>query len=172
MALDEFVQQTGEKILYRSRPNHAWYLIAGKILIGLVEITALTVILDVMLSGGTRTFLAGHIPDSLANVLVIILFLGLVPLLSTAWVAEDIVRVYVNEYILTDRRLWVKGSPYAWSQGEILLEDIASMTFRRDAVFVRQKSNRKVQVHLISDGKLFVKAYEQFTGKNRKSPVV
>ena len=47
------------------------------------------------------------------------------------------------------------------------LDDIASLTWRRDAIFMKQKSTRKIQVHMFSEGKLFVKAYEQLVGKSK-----
>jgi hypothetical protein len=75
--------------------------------------------------------------------------------------------IFIGEFILTDQHFWVRGSPYAWSQSATALEDIASLTWRRDAIFIRQKSARKIQVHMYSDGKLFVKAYEQFAGKSK-----
>jgi hypothetical protein len=87
------------------------------------------------------------------------------PLLGLAWVVEDLAKVFTGEFILTDRRIWIKGSPYAWSQGETPLDDIAAMAYRHDAVFVRQKSTRKLQVYMFPQGKSFVQAYEQLRGK-------
>jgi hypothetical protein len=82
-------------------------------------------------------------------------------------VAEDLTCTFIGEFILTNQRIWVRGSPYAWSQSATPLEEIASLTWRRDAIFIKQKSTRKTQVHMISDGKLFVKAFEQFVGKSK-----
>ena len=84
---------------------------------------------------------------------------------ALAWVVEDIATTFFGEFILTNQRIWIQGSPYVWSHIEIPLGDIASLIWRRDAIFLRQKSTRKVQVHMFSDGKLFVKAYEQLLGK-------
>jgi hypothetical protein len=86
-----------------------------------------------------------------------------------AWVVEDVACVVIGEFILTNQRIWVRGSPYAWSQSATPLDEIASLTWRRDAIFIRHKSSRKIQVHMFSEGKLFVKAYEQFTGKLKAS---
>jgi alpha-glucosidase (family GH31 glycosyl hydrolase) len=82
-------------------------------------------------------------------------------------VAEDIASTYLGEFILTDQRVWVRGSPYAWNQSDTMLEDIASMTWRRDAIFMRTKSIRGLQVHMFPEGKQIVKTYAQLTGKNK-----
>jgi alpha-glucosidase (family GH31 glycosyl hydrolase) len=96
-----------------------------------------------------------------------ILYLGLVPLTGLAWVAEDLASTYLGEFILTDQRICVRGSPYAWSQSNTKLEDIASMIWRRDTIFIRKKSVRRLQVHVFSEGKQIVRTYEQLTGKNK-----
>jgi hypothetical protein len=35
---------------------------------------------------------------------------------------------FIGEFILTNQRIWVRGSPYAWSQSATPLEEIASLT--------------------------------------------
>ncbi|HEX7541104.1 MAG TPA: hypothetical protein VF352_03155 [Anaerolineales bacterium] len=111
-------------------------------------ITILTFIIFALLAGPTEAAFISFLP---------------------AWVAEDVACTFISGFILTDQRIWIRGSPYAWSQSATPLEDIASLTYRRDAIFIRQKSTRKIQVHMFSDGKLFVKACEQFAGKSKTS---
>ncbi len=41
------------------------------------------------------------------------------------------------------------------------------MAWRRDALFIRQRSTRKVQVHMFGEGKKFAEAYKARTGKNK-----
>jgi hypothetical protein len=165
MAFIPFQPQTGETVLYHSHPRTKWYVIAGKILTGLVEIGFATIALEAILASPLKNLLTRIISAGAVGVLVNVVFWGLVPLLVTAFVVEEITGSFTREFILTDRRFWYKGAPFAWGQGEFPLEEVAAMTFRRDAVFVRRNSNRKIQVYVMPDGKLFVKAYEQFIGK-------
>jgi hypothetical protein len=39
------------------------------------------------------------------------------------------------------------------------------MTPRRDALFIRLKSTKKIQVHVLPDGKQIAKAFAHFSGK-------
>ncbi|MDP2993919.1 MAG: hypothetical protein Q8N46_02225 [Anaerolineales bacterium] len=167
MSIVEFQPQPGESILYRTTPNRKWYVIAWKIGSSVVGITILTFIIFTLLKGPTEAAFISFLPAWAASLLIKSLYLGLFPLAAAAWVAEDVACTFIGEFILTDQRIWVRGSPYAWSQSVTPLEDIVSLTWRRDAIFIKQKSNRKIQVHMISDGKLFVKAYEQFAGKSK-----
>lgn len=167
MSIVEFQPQPGESILYRTTPNRKWYVIAWKIGSSVVGITILTFIIFTLLEGPTEAAFISFLPAWAASLLIKSLYLGLFPLAAAAWVAEDVACTFISEFILTDQRIWVRGSPYAWSQSVTPLEDIASLTWRRDAIFIKQKSNRKIQVHMISDGKLFVKAFEQFIGKSK-----
>ncbi|MBE3038834.1 MAG: hypothetical protein IMZ62_08495 [Chloroflexi bacterium] len=167
MSIVEFQPQPGESILYRTTPNRKWYVIAWKIGSSVVGITILTFIIFTLLTGPTEGVFISFLPAWAASLLIKSLYLGLFPLAAAAWVAEDVACTFISEFILTDQRIWVRGSPYAWSQSVTPLEDIASMTWRRDAIFMKQKSTRKIQVHMFSDGKLFVKAYKHFVGKSR-----
>jgi hypothetical protein len=157
-----FLQQPGETILYKTRPNRKWYAIAWKIIIGLAEILVTTFLFSALLQGVIERFLATILPSPTADLISRLICLGLVPLVVALWVVEDTASIFIAEYILTDRRLWIKGSPYTWSHIETPLDDISSMIFRRDAIFVRQKSSGKIQIHMLSDGKLFVKAFEKY----------
>jgi|GEM_PF-1524774 len=167
MPIVEFHPQPGESILYRITTNRKWYVIAWKISSGVVGIIVLTFIIYGLFAGPTETAFITFLPAWAASLLTRSLYLGPVPLVAVAWVAEEVACTLTGEFILTDQRIWVRGSPYAWSQNAIPLEDIASLTWRRDAIFMKQKSSRKIQVHIFSEGKLFVKAYEQFTGKSK-----
>ena len=162
-----FQLQPGETILYRSGPKRKWYAITWRIISSLLGITFFIFLLYILLSGPLEWVLRGFLPSPTASLLSQILLLGVVPLLVAAWIAEDSLSTFTCELVLTDRRLWVKASPYAWSQTEMPLGDIDSMTFRRDAIFLRQKSTRRMQVHMFPDGRLIVKAYEQFLGRGR-----
>jgi len=132
-----------------------------------VGITILTFITFALFAGPTEGVFISFMPVWAATLLTKSICLGLFPLATTAWVAEDVACTFIGEFILTNQCIWVGGSPYAWSQSATPLEDIASLTWRRDAIFIRQKSTRKIQVHMFSDGKLFLKAYEQSTGKTK-----
>ena len=165
MEIIQFQPRSGESILFRTVPNNTWYIIAWKIGSGIIGITLITFILFSMFGTPTEGAFSSFLPNLAASLLSKILYLGLVPLAGVAWVAEGIASTFTGEFILTDQRIWVRGSPYAWSQSDITLEDILTMTWRRDAVFIRQKSSRKIQVHMFPESKKFVKAYEQFTGK-------
>ncbi len=167
MSIVEFQPQPGESILYRTTSNRKWYVIAWKIGSGVVGIPVLVSIIFSLLSGPTEGAFIYFLPAWAASLLTKSLYLGLFPLAAAAWIAEDVACIFIGEFILTDQRIWVRGSPYAWRQSGTPLEDIASLTWRRDAIFIKQKSTRRIQVHMFSDGKSFVKAYEQFVGKSK-----
>jgi hypothetical protein len=171
MTPSRFELQTGEKVLYQTHPNRKWYALAWKILVGVLEIGLISFVAAALLQEPATGFFTRFLPAPVATLVAQILFLGLVPLLILLWVTEDFASALTGDYVLTDRRIWIKGSPYAWSLGEIPLEDIGKMTSRRDAVFVHTRSDRKLHVLMISDCKLFVEAYNHFIGKeppNRK----
>ena len=167
MDIIQFKPHPNEIILYRVTPNNKWYVIAWKICSGIAVIALLTFILFSLLGNPTQKASSSILPFWLASLLTKILYLGLVPLVGVAWVTEDIASIYIGDFILTDQRIWVRGSPYAWSQSDTALEDIASMTWRRDAIFIHQKSVRGIQVHMFAEGKHIVKAYEQLTKKDK-----
>jgi len=87
----------------------------------------------------------GNIPAlSLADGFSLVLFQGIVPILITAWFAEDTARIFTSELILTSQRIWTKGSPYAWSSAqEIPLTNIKSISARRDAIFIHLKKHQE-----------------------------
>lgn len=161
----QFQLQPGETILYRTTPDHKWYALAWKIAIGIAGVALLTFILYGLLGAPTQNAVLAFLPIWLASLLTKILYLLLVPLAGVAWVITDLASSYTGVFILTDRRIWVRGSPYAWDQSETALEDIASMTWRRDTIFIRRKATRGVQVHMFPEGKQIVKTYQQWTGK-------
>jgi len=167
MPIVEFQPWHGESILFRSIPNRKWYVIAWKIGSGIVGITIFTFIIFSLLAGPTEGVLISFLPAWAASLLAKFLYLGLFPLAAAAWVTEDVTSTFIGEFILTNQRIWIRGSPYAWSQCATPLADIASLSWRRDAIFVKQKSTKKIQVHMFSDGKLFMKAYEQFAKKSK-----
>jgi len=159
----------GEAILYHITSNNKWYIIAWKIGSGIAGIALLAYIIYFLLGDPTQNAAASFLSAWLASALTKILYLGLVPLAGLAWMVEDIASTYLGEFILTDQRIWVRGSPYAWDQSDTPLEDIASVTWRRDAIFIRKKSRRGLQVHLFPEGKQVVKTFDQLTRKNKGS---
>jgi hypothetical protein len=162
-----FELQSGETVLYQTIGHRSWYAIGWKVIGGLITIVLLTVISWFIFSEPATGLLLNILPTAAVSVLTQILCLGLVPLLIAAWVTEDVARTIVGRYVLTDKRLWVRGSPYAWNSTETPLDDIDSLTFRRDAVFIRRKSDRKIIVHMLPDGKLLAKVYKDFLAKTK-----
>ncbi len=112
------------------------------------------------------SILASFLAADVAGLLGRLIFQDIAPILVMAWFAEDTARIFTNELILTDQRVWTKGYPYAWSQEcEISINDIKSMSSRRDALFIHLKSTRKTQVHVLTDSKQIVETFTQFTSK-------
>lgn len=160
-----FQLQSGETILYQTHPNRQWYAVIWTVASGLVGTVLLTLLGFSIFSETISGLLAKFLPPEAALLATQVLCLGIVPLLIAAWLTQEVARTFIGNFILTDRRLWTRGSPYAWSQSETPLEEIAAISCRRDAIFVRLKSSRKLQVHMCPDGKEFVKAYEKFVGE-------
>lgn len=165
--LPTFEISAGESVLYETLEHRPWYITTWKIAGGFITIVILTVIAWFLFSERITGLLLNILPPTSATVLTKLLCLGLVPLLITAWVAEDVVRIFTGKFVLTDQRLWVRGSPYAWNVTETPLHDIDSLTFRRDAIFIRLKSTRKLLVHMLPDGKLLAKVYKDSLAKPR-----
>ncbi len=162
-----FQLNAGESILYHSQPSHKWYEITWKIGLGIFEVFIFVLLSITSFASLSSSLLATFLPMVLAFGLSRIIFQGIVPFLVAAWFAEDTARFFTSELILTSLRMWTKGSPYAWtSERETPLDDIKSMSFRRDTLFIHLKNTRKTQLHVFSDGKMIVKAFVQFTGKN------
>jgi hypothetical protein len=165
MPISKFQPLPGESILYHTTPNRKWYVIAWKIGSGVMGIIILTFIVFSIFAGSTQRAFSSFLPLWATSLLTNSLYLALFPLLMTAWVVEDVTGTFIGDLILTNQRIWVVGSPYAWNQKEIPLEDVASLTWRRDALFLKLKSSRKIQVHMFPDGKHLVQVYEQTLGK-------
>ena len=163
MAINQFQLLAGENILYRTIPNTKWYVVTWKIVSGIAIIALFTFILNALLADPTQNGLQSFLPGWFASLLTNYLYLVLVPLLGALWVCEGILTLFNAEFILTDKRIWVRGSPYVWNQSEVRLEDILSMTWRRDAIFIQLKSKRGLQVHMFAGGKSIVKAFQQLT---------
>jgi hypothetical protein len=114
----------------------------------------------------TGSLLATFLPENAAIIISRVIFQAIAPLLVIAWFTEDTARIFSSELILTDQRIWTKGSPYAWSQThETPLSDVKSMASRRDALFIHLRSIRKVQVFVLPDGKQIGNIFKQCTGK-------
>ncbi len=155
-----------ESILYRSSHPHKWYSLVWRIGLELIEVIIVVLFSLTALTVLTRNFLASFLPADVAELLSRLIFQGIVPLLVAAWFAEDTARIFTSEFVLTDQRVWTRGYPYAWTkERETPINDIKSMSSRRDALFIHLKSTRKTQVHVLADGKQIVKAFAQFTGR-------
>ncbi len=165
MPFVDFQVKPSEKILYRNTSNRKWYVFTWKIISGFGGIAVLTLVVYSLLANRTSGAINSFLPTWIASLIPKLIFLVLIPLAGIAWVLEDIACILTGEFILTDQRVRIRGSPYAWSQSEIPIKEILSMTWRRDAIFIRQNSTRKIQVHMFSNGKSFVQAYQQFVGK-------
>ncbi len=116
MSVPPFHLNPGEAILYQTQPPDKWYRSAGRIVVSLLEVavfilfsfTAFTALLGALLG----TFLPAGIGDPASR----IVFQGIVPLFLIAWFAEDTAQTFTSRLVLTSQRIWMKGSPYAWSQ--------------------------------------------------------
>ena len=155
-----------ESILFRSRPSRQWFTLAGRIGIEILEVVIFTLVSFISFTNIGKTILATFLPTDLADGLSGVIFQGIVPILIIAWFAEDTARIFTSELILTSQRIWTRGSPYAWtSERETLLTDIQSLATRREAVFMRLKSTKKVQTLMFPHSKQIVDAYTQFIKK-------
>jgi hypothetical protein len=155
-----------ESILYRSSPARMWYSLVWRIGLELIEVVIFMLFSFTALTGIASSLLASFIPADVAELLSRLIFQGIAPILVTVWFAEDTARIFTSELILTDQRLWTKGYPYAWTkERETSINDIKSMSSRRDALFIHLRSTRKTQVHVLTDSKQIVKAFTQFTGR-------
>jgi hypothetical protein len=166
MTPSPFQQNPGESILFRSQPSKTWYVLAGRIGIGILELIIFIFISITAFTNLLNFLLASLIPIPLADGISRILFQGIAPVLVAAWFVEDTFSIFISELVLTDQRLWTRGTPYAWTPAhDISLSDIKSMTLRRDAIFMRLTNSKKTQVLMTSDAKDLVKMFRQFTGK-------
>jgi hypothetical protein len=155
-----------ESILFRSRPSHEWFSLVGRIGIGILEIIIFVFLSFISFTNLGRTVLATFLPASFSEWLSRAIFQVILPILITAWFAEDTARIFTSELILTSQRIWTKGSPHAWSSGkETPLTNIQSISARRDGVFIRLKNTKKVQALIFPNGKQIVEAYTNFIEK-------
>ena len=127
MADPEIQLQPGERICYRTHPNRKWYVIAWKVLIGAAGVFFFSILIMGLLAQSVVDLLSRFLPEATSFLITQILCLGLVPLLILAWVVEDIVQTFRGAFVLTDRRIWVRCSPYTWNRSEIPLDDISKI---------------------------------------------
>jgi hypothetical protein len=155
-----------ESILYRSSHSQKWYSLVWRIGLELIEVIIFMLFSFIALAVLARGLLASFLPTDVADILSRLIFQGIAPILVTAWFAEDTARIFTSELILTDQRVWTIGYPYAWTkERETPINDIKSMSSRRDALFIHLSSTRKTQVHVTTDSKQIVKAFTQFAGR-------
>ncbi len=155
-----------ESILYRSDHPQKWYSLVWRIGLELIEVVIFILFSFFALTVLATSLLASFLPADVAELLSQIIFQDITPILVMAWFAEDTARIFTSELILTDQRIWTRGYPYAWTkERETSMNDIKSMSSRRDALFIHLRSTRKTQVHVLTDSKQIVKAFTQFTGK-------
>ena len=156
----------GESILYQGQTARKWYGIAWAITVGILEAAVVILLSITTFKSLGDLLLAKFLPPETAGRLSRIIFQDLLPVLVIAWFSEDTARVFMSQLTLTNQRLWLKGSPYAWSDWrEIPLSAIRSMSFHRDALFIRLKDTKKLLVFITRDGKEIAAAFEKFTGK-------
>jgi hypothetical protein len=156
-----FTLNPDESILYRSGPaSKRWGFLVWKILGGLLAVGIFTLILIAASGGLVKDVLSSFLPDQIAVFLSQLFCLAIAPILIFAGFVEDVAQSMLCEVVLTEKRLWIKGSPYAWNPGrDIPLDDIHSLKYRRDAIFIRQISNQKLQVHNLPDSQLIAREY-------------
>ena len=161
-----FKLNPNESILFRSRPSRQWYMLVWRIGVGILEAFVFLLLSFLSFTNIGGVLLATFLPPGLADGISRVLFQGVVPLLVAAWFAEDTARIFTSEVVLTDQRIWVKGSPYAWTSARnISLADIKSLVARREAVFMRLNDTKKLEVLAFPNGKQMIQAYQQFIGK-------
>ena len=155
-----------ESILFRSRPSHDWFSLVGRIGIGILEVIIFMLLSFISFTNLGRTVLATFLPGDYSEWLSRAIFQVILPILIIAWFAEDTARIFNSEFILTSQRIWIKGSPYAWSSGkETPLSSIQSISTRRDGVLIRLKNTKKVQTLMFPNGKKIVEVYNHFIGQ-------
>jgi hypothetical protein len=161
----KFQPKLDETILFHSQPSRKWYTLVWRIGLGFFEVVVFLIFSFTFFTSITDKLLASFFPFIVADVMSRLIFQGIAPLLVLAWFAEDTARIFSSELILTDQRVWTRGSPYAWTpERETPLSEVKSMSSRRDALFIHLKSTKKVQIHVLPDGKQIVKAFSQFSG--------
>jgi hypothetical protein len=162
----KFIPNPDETILYHFKPSRKWYALAWRIGLEAFEVAVFIFFSYTAFTNLTGSLLATFLPENAAIIISRVIFQAIAPLLVIAWFTEDTARIFSSELILTDQRIWTKGSPYAWSQAqETPLSDVKSMASRRDALFIHLRSIRKVQVFVLPDGKQIVNIFKQCTGK-------
>jgi hypothetical protein len=162
----KFQLNPDESLLYRSSHPPKWYTLVWRIGLGIIEVAILMLFSFTTFTFLAKAFLESFLAPDVAEVLSRLIFQGIVPMLVAAWFSEDTARILTSEFILTDQRVWTRGYPYAWTkERETPINDIKSMSSRRDALFIHLKSTRKTQVHVLTDSKQIVKAFTQFTGR-------
>lgn len=160
MELPDFSPQKDECVVYQLLPDQTWYLLAWKAIADLFVAAVLTAVAFAIFFSPLSNLLSTILPAQSAEFISLLISMVVIPLLLLTWAVEDIFRAYVGKLVLSDQRLWVRGTPYAWSFREIPIEDISSMYFRHNAIFIRRKSTRKILVHMDSDGEELIQAYQ------------
>jgi hypothetical protein len=165
--VNTFNQKPDETILYRSQPYRKWYDFAWRLGLTLFEVAIFILFSVTAFMSLAGALLSKFLSPEMAAMISGIIFKDAAPVLIIAWFAEDTARTFISELVLTNQRLWTKGSPYAWTRSwETPLDNIRSMTYRRDALFVRLKSTRRTLVHMLADSKHVVEAFTQYTGSD------
>jgi hypothetical protein len=164
---NSFQQKIGESILYQSQPLQKWYVQLPRIGLEVFEVVIFLLLSFISFRSLSEGLLVKFLPIGLADGLSQVVFQGIVPILIVAWFVEDTARIFTSELVLTSQRMWMKGSPFAWSpERETPLTEIKSITYRREAIFIQTKDTKRVQVHVFPDGKEIAQAFTQFTGKS------
>jgi hypothetical protein len=162
MRFTEFTPGPSENILFESAARTQVLRIAWRIFTGLLVILILVFVINTVLSGWLTQLLSTFLPEAISSLLADLILLGIVPAILLLWQVDDAASSILGRFILTNQRIWIRSSPHTWSFSEIPLDDIATMRCQRDAIFLRQKSIRKLQVHMFPEAKKFTAAYESF----------
>ena len=92
-------------------------MLAWRIGVGIVEVFVFMLLSFVTFTGIGKTPLGTFLPPGEAEGLSRVIFQGIVPILITAWFAEEPAWIFTSELILTSQHIWTKGWPYAWTSG-------------------------------------------------------
>jgi hypothetical protein len=96
-------------------------MLPWRIGIGIIEVFVFMLLSFSCFPDIAKRLLGTFLPPGLADGLSRVIFQGIVPILITAWFAEEPARIFTSELILTSQRIWTKGWPYAWTSGRISL---------------------------------------------------
>jgi len=84
-----FQLNPNESILFRSRPSRQWYMLAWRMVVGILEVVIFILLSFISFTNIANAVMVSMLPLNLADGLSRVIFQGIVPILITAWFAED-----------------------------------------------------------------------------------